>query len=674
VVRLRKPLCRKTVLSMRSFALRTVQTLCLQAGRSERLQEVCTSRCIATAAAQPAQQGGALGILGVVLGLSAPFILAHADSPASARGWEAPSQLQTRLLAPSRESSTARETPSDISLKQLLAADPSSLTAVLLALPAAVLLGQAAPLGPSGLHAIATALPPVSDPSSSSSSVGSKGPAVDRTGTWGSMADWEVCCLARGLALLLGPQLEGLRPDVVSTLHTRLDVMCASRNASLHDITSLAWSCAVLGGGLSSHHLAAVKAGVTSQGGRPASWDEPSTLLLLDALLLSAAHLQGASPATALAPRVSRAALEDLVSAWPRAARTRLLSAYDEYVPLADYMSGALLVVLHTALCLPPLPPASASPTTPASVSAPGPDPPSFLASWSAGGQPTSPQRQPWGAAALSQLASGASPQALQGAAVLLGLADDPGARNGGAGSGSSSRREVARLRRDLQVHWRQDELVDARQRAANDVAHLVAHGVGVALQRPLDADLVLPSRRSIVRVEDDTDASAVAALSSQSAQGFTLGVGAATLRWLGSERFAPATKYHRCVCPGLWLARDRFDTRKPICPPYADFHMHEEALRAGHGMQPIEERLLARRQEAELQLQELKLQAEIKLQAKRLKAELKLAAEKQDIELKLALKKQAAELKLVAEKQEAELKLAKLQQKATLSALARQH
>ncbi|GFH12395.1 hypothetical protein HaLaN_08072 [Haematococcus lacustris] len=85
------------------------------------------------------------------------------------------------------ESSTARETPSDISLKQLLAADPSSLTAVLLALPAAVLL----------------------DPSSSSSSVGSKGPAVDRTGTWGSMADWEVCCLARGLALLLGPQLEG---------------------------------------------------------------------------------------------------------------------------------------------------------------------------------------------------------------------------------------------------------------------------------------------------------------------------------------------------------------------------------------------------------------------------------------------------------------------------------
>ncbi|GFH12397.1 hypothetical protein HaLaN_08074, partial [Haematococcus lacustris] len=101
------------------------------------------------------------------------------------------------------------------------------------------------------------------------------------------------------------------------------------------------------------------------------------------------------------------------------------------------------------------------------------------------------------------------------------------------------------------------DELVDARQRAANDVAHLVAHGVGVALQRPLDADLVLPSRRSIVRVEDDTDASAVAALSSQSTQGFTLGVGAATLRWLGSERFAPATKYHRCVCPGLWLARD---------------------------------------------------------------------------------------------------------------------
>ncbi|KAL6760491.1 hypothetical protein V8C86DRAFT_2553186 [Haematococcus lacustris] len=563
---------------MRSFALRTVQTLCLQAGRSERLQEVCTSRCIATAAAQPAQQGGALGILGVVLGLSAPFILAHADSPASARGWEAPSQLQTRLLAPSRESSTARETPSDISLKQLLAADPSSLTAVLLALPAAVLLGQAAPLGPSGLHAITTALPlsitPVSNPSSSSSSVGSKGPAVDRTGTWGSMADWEVCCLARGLALLLGPQLQELRPDVVSTLHTRLDVMCASRNASLHDITSLAWSCAVLGGGLSSHHLAAVKAGVTSQGGRPASWDEPSTLLLLDALLLSAAHLQGATPAAAQAPRVSRAALEDLISAWPRAARTRLLSAYDEYVPLADYMSGALLVVLHTALCLPPLPPASASPITPASVSAPGPDPPSFLASWSAGGQPAAPRHPPWGAAALSQLASGASPQALQGAAVLLGLADDPGARNGGAGSGSSSRREVARLRRDLQVHWRQDELVDARQRAANDVAHLVAHGVGVALQRPLDADLVLPSRRSIVRVEgvtrgcwcvrtrgltgkDDTDASAVAALSSQSTQGFTLGVGAATLRWLGSERFAPATKYHRCVCPGLWLARD---------------------------------------------------------------------------------------------------------------------
>jgi hypothetical protein len=141
--------------------------------------------------------------------------------------------------------SQVRPSAADAAVIQQVQSDPSASVLVLLEAPLAVLLGASLPLGPSALQAVASAVP----------------------SNLGDALSWESGATARGLAILLGPQLQvsrltghcrhspqacmklcsephnafflqAVNPNAVAAMHQRLEQLCASGQASPEDIAS----------------------------------------------------------------------------------------------------------------------------------------------------------------------------------------------------------------------------------------------------------------------------------------------------------------------------------------------------------------------------------------------------------------------------------------------------
>ncbi|KAF5830695.1 hypothetical protein DUNSADRAFT_14181 [Dunaliella salina] len=301
---------------------------------------------------------------------------------------------------------------------------------------------------------------------------------------------WEVSGLMRGAALLLGPSLQ-------------------------------AWALAVMCGGLPEDVLAAVQSALRARRGDHSS--EAGQLLLLDALLLTASRqwrqqhptastqpAQGGLSSAAPAPRPSKEAVAALAAPASTALSQTMAKLYTDHVPLEGYFyGGALHTVLHSALVMPHICGDSQSSNRSSLCAAFG---------------------------CILPESCGAA------AAAVSGL-------NGAPHSVSRIHKEGARVRRDLQLHWRQDQLVDERQRAVNDVTHLLEARVGETVQQPADLQIVLPMKKLVLVLEDDA---------STSSSPFTLSVGCACLERLCLERFSPQVRVQRAAtAPGLAAARE---------------------------------------------------------------------------------------------------------------------
>ncbi len=120
-----------------------------------------------------------------------------------------------------------------------------------------------------------------------------------------------------------------------------------------------------------------------------------------------------------LPPRASASEVEALLRTLPKRTRSRVMEAHHSYVPMPPYIEGAYMTVLHLMKVLPSLTEAAA--VAPASVYG------------KAFGQ--------------------------------LGPADAARAQ-----AVAADARQLSRIKRELAWHWRQDELLDQRQRVLNQV------------------------------------------------------------------------------------------------------------------------------------------------------------------------------------------------------------
>jgi len=424
---------------------------------------------------------------------------AHAQRSRQA-GVLAPHDAAPSLVLASLVAAAPQESAPD--LAKQLSSRPEIVGPCMLSLPLGLMLGAAAPLDARTTAALARALP---------SNVGGLQP-------------WEVSGLMRGAALLLGPSLQVLRPELVDAMKNALLEACAGsdeRKLGFDDIASQAWALAVMSGGLPEDVLAAVQTALRARRGDQPS--EAGLLLLLDAFLLTAARqwrrqhpTAGTQPAqrglsaAAPAPRPSKEAVAALAAPASAALSQAMAKLYTDHVPLEGYFyGGALHTVLHSALIMP------------------------HICGDSQGSNGSS----------VCAVFGCILPEACGGAAAAVsGL-------NSAPHSVSRIHKEGARVRRDLQLHWRQDQLVDERQRAVNDVTHLLEARMGETVQQPADLQIVLPMKKLVLVLEDDA---------STPSPPFTLPVGCACLERLCLERFSPQVRVQRAAtAPGLAAARE---------------------------------------------------------------------------------------------------------------------
>ncbi|KAG2495303.1 hypothetical protein HYH03_006575 [Edaphochlamys debaryana] len=320
----------------------------------------------------------------------------------------------------------------------------------------------------------------------------------------------------------------------------------------------LLWAAAMAGPLPAAAWDAGLRALASAAGGDGKGLDEVATLYLLHATMLYAAEgmadgarraaaggVAARSAGTRAAPASPASATAQPTSSQPRATREEVLAAaaalgkagllkrlgtaYGEFVPLHPAIEGPYMVLLYVLEQLAAEGRAEAA----AAAAANG----SGWSVWGGGGGATP-------AAAVEQwLPAGAA----EAATALL-----------------ASPKDLARLQRDLQYHWRGDTLVDEVQRARNQVIYHLTRRLGLTVAQPEDVDVVLPSRWLVLFVRPGpqraqagpsataTPGPAWASSSAAAAAGGRAGVAAVedlaaaageVVEGLLRERFAPAVR-----------------------------------------------------------------------------------------------------------------------------------
>lgn len=210
-------------------------------------------------------------------------------------------------------------------------------------------------------------------------------------------------------------------------------------------------------------------------------------------LLLTA--MQHVSRAGALhqEPRPSREDIDRALQPLPFKIRRRCLEAYYEYVPLHPYIEGPYLVCLHMLATLP---------------------------------------------AAMAAMPSGRLAVSTADLEKVQQVLHDP--------------RQLGKIKRDLFYHWRQDELVDARQKCVNDVAYILLRRMGVSISQPADVDVLVPHRRLAIFVDDSPSPAPTAQLGGAGM------VPAAVLQDWVRDGFCPSTGFRVRALPGVVQNRKR--------------------------------------------------------------------------------------------------------------------
>lgn len=222
-----------------------------------------------------------------------------------------------------------------------------------------------------------------------------------------------------------------------------------------------------------------------------ASYDEPTSVYLLHALVLEASKRSGWVAAT---PRATVEEVEKLTGSLPRAVRKKITQLYRQYVPFPPYIDEAYFIITYVVSTLPKLQTAASPIST----------------SWYSIGLQTSD---------------------IQKTKQIL-----------------NDLKTLDNLKRDLAFHWRDDELLNAKQKVVNELAYVITRRLDTPIEVPADVDILISKKRIAFFVEDD--------VSKHVQEEYNIDLAHSAVSSLIMDSYTPSKCYTSNNCHGVALAK----------------------------------------------------------------------------------------------------------------------